>query len=144
MKRIANLALILFSISASAQEDFAKYKWRNRIVVLSTQDLTSEKFISQWERVKSSPKKLDDRYILLFALAKGHIYDKELKALSGFHVSPLRKRYDIPTRFEGFTLIGKDGGVKMQKNTPFDVAVIFETIDNMPMRQREMRENLDD
>ena len=36
-------------------------------------------------------------------------------------------------------LIGKDGGVKLKNNSPISNIKIFNTIDAMPMRQREMR-----
>ena len=39
MKTLTNLALFLFAIASTAQEDFSKYKWRNRILVLSTTSL---------------------------------------------------------------------------------------------------------
>ena len=144
MRTITNLALFLFALSSTAQEDFIKYKWRNRILVFSTSSLESENFTSQWEKFKSSQKKLDDRNIVLFVLAKGRIYDKELKAIHHYHIAPLRKKYQIPQTFNGITLIGKDGLVKLQKQFVVEPQLIFETIDQMPMRQREMRENLDD
>ena len=144
MKTLTNLALFLFAIASTAQEDFSKYKWRNRILVFSTTSLESELFTAQWEKFKSSQKKLEDRNIVLFVLAKGRIYDKELKPVSHYHIAPLRKKYQIPQTFSGITLIGKDGFVKLQKPLPTEPQVIFETIDQMPMRQREMRENLDD
>jgi len=36
-------------------------------------------------------------------------------------------------------LIGKDGGVKLKSDAPISNEKLFETIDAMPMRQREMR-----
>lgn len=144
MRTITNLALFLFALSSTAQEDFSKYKWRNRILVFSTGSLDSETFTTQWEKFKSSQKKLEDRNILLFVLAKGRIYDKELKAIHHYHIAPLRKKYQIPQTFNGLTLIGKDGLIKLQKQFTVEPKLIFETIDQMPMRQREMRENLED
>ncbi|RXG12378.1 putative protein DUF4174 [Leeuwenhoekiella aestuarii] len=144
MRTITNLALFLFALSSNAQEDFLKYKWRNRILVFSTASLDNETFIAQWEKFKSSQKKLEDRNMLLFVLAKGRIYDKELKVIHHYHIAPLRKKYQIPQTFNGITLIGKDGLVKLQKQFAIEPQLIFETIDQMPMRQREMRENLDD
>ena len=144
MRTITNLALFLFALSSNAQEDFLKYKWRNRILVFSTASLDNETFIAQWEKFKSSQKKLEDRNMLLFVLAKGRIYDKELKVIHHYHIAPLRKKYQMPQTFNGLTLIGKDGLVKLQKQFAVEPQVIFETIDQMPMRQREMRENLED
>ena len=144
MKTLTNISLVLFALTASAQNDFSKYKWRNRIVVFSTTSLETESFVTHWQYMKNSTKKIEDRNIQLFVLAKGRLYDKDLKVVSGFQVGPLRQKYQIPNTYEGITLIGKDGGVKFQKTFPLDVKIIFETIDQMPMRKSEMRENIDD
>ena len=144
MTKAAFLPLFLFALSATAQEDFSKYKSRNRILVFSTTSLQNESFKEQWELFKSSSKKLDDRNIILFALSKGRIYDKELKVITSYLIAPLRKNYNIAVSFEGITLIGKDGGVKFKKNYTVEPRTIFEVIDQMPMRQREMRQNIDD
>ncbi len=37
-------------------------------------------------------------------------------------------------------LVGKDGGIKLRKPSPWDVREITRSIDKMPMRQREIRE----
>jgi hypothetical protein len=36
-------------------------------------------------------------------------------------------------------LVGKDGGVKLERSGPVSLSVIFALIDSMPMRQREMQ-----
>jgi hypothetical protein len=36
-------------------------------------------------------------------------------------------------------LVGKDGAEKQRSQTPIDLAMLFRTIDAMPMRQQEMR-----
>ena len=144
MKKMTNLAIFLFALASSAQEDLSKFKWRNRILVFSTQNLKDEAFVTQWESFKGSTKKIDDRNILLFVLSKGRLLDKELKVVPNYHIAPLRKKYNIPQSYEGITLIGKDGGVKLQKSFKTEPRLIFEAIDQMPMRQQEMRQNIDD
>jgi hypothetical protein len=37
-------------------------------------------------------------------------------------------------------LIGKDGGVKLRKASPWDVRELTRVVDKMPMRQREVRD----
>lgn len=144
MKKISQLALVLFALSASAQQDFSKFKWRNRILVFSAPSLSDEAFRSQWNSFTEQSKKLEDRNLLLFVLVKGKIYDKELKPTSNFDVSALRKKYDLPASYSGLVLIGKDGGSKLKRNYPIEPRVVYEAIDQMPMRQREMRENIED
>ena len=44
------LPLFLFALTASAQEDFSKFKSRNRILVFSTTSLQNENFTAQWDQ----------------------------------------------------------------------------------------------
>ena len=55
--------------------------------------------------------------------------------------SDIRKKL----RPRGFmlTLIGKDGGVKLRKPFPWDVRELSRQIDKMPMRQQEIRDQLE-
>jgi hypothetical protein len=55
--------------------------------------------------------------------------------------SPLR----LKMRPRGFmlVLVGKDGGIKLRKPFPWDVREITRSIDKMPMRKREIREEKD-
>tara|TARA_R110002020_G_scaffold293535_5_gene509108 strand:+ start:28642 stop:29076 length:435 start_codon:yes stop_codon:yes gene_type:complete len=144
MSKIPQIAIILFALTTQAQQDFSKYKWRNRILLFTTTSLDNEDFKKQWESFLDKPKKLEDRNLLLFVLCKGRIYDHELKPVSHFDVAALRKLYGLPANHEEVVLIGKDGGSKFKKSYVFDSALVFENIDKMPMRQREMRENIDD
>ncbi|HEA28589.1 MAG TPA: DUF4174 domain-containing protein [Leeuwenhoekiella sp.] len=129
---------------ANAQQDFSKYKWRNRILLFSATSLNEESFTAQFKSFLDSPKKLDDRNLILLTLIKGRVYDKDLKPVSNYDAAALRKKYDMNASFSGLVLIGKDGGAKLKKNFPVEPKVIFEAIDQMPMRQKEMRENIDD
>jgi len=144
MKMISSLALFLFAMHAAAQQDFSKFKWRNRILLFSAESLSDENFTAQFKSFMDSQKKLEDRNLILFTLIKGRIYDKDLKPVSHYDTAALRKKYDIGGSFSGLVLIGKDGASKLKKNFPVEPRTIFETIDQMPMRQKEMRENIDD
>ena len=144
MKEVSKLVMLLFAINLPAQKDFSKLKWRNRILLLSAQSLSSENYNTQIKLLLSNPKKLDDRNLVIFTLIKGRIYDKEGKLLQNFDVASLRKKYDLGMSYEGMVLIGKDGAAKIKKPFPVEPSLIFGTIDQMPMRKTEMRENIDD
>ncbi len=131
-------------MTIQAQQDFSKYKWRNRILVFSSPSLSNEVFKDQLDSFLSTPKKLDDRNLLIFILVKGRIYDHNLNSVSHFDVSAVRKKLNMPVSYEGLILIGKDGASKLKKEYPVDPKQIYEAIDQMPMRQKEMRENIDD
>lgn len=144
MKKYIPVFVTLFALAANAQEDLYKFKGRNRILVFSAQSLSNTSFKKQWDAFLENTKKIEDRDLLLFVLIKQRIYDKDLKPVSHFNVNALRKKYNLPTSYEGFVLIGKDGGVKLKKDFFTEPKLIFQNIDQMPMRQREMRENIDD
>jgi hypothetical protein len=44
-----------------------------------------------------------------------------------------------PRRRQSVRLIGKDGGVKLDRDTPVAVAELFALIDAMPMRRAERK-----
>ena len=115
MKTILQFALLLMTMNLTAQQDFSKLKWRSRVLLLSTSTLSSEGYNAQMEAFLKSPKKLEDRNLLIFTLVKGKIYDKESKALPYYDVMALRKKYDLSTSYEGLVLIGKDGSTKLKK-----------------------------
>ena len=131
-------------MTIQAQQDFSKYKWRNRILVFSAPSLSNETFKEQLESFLSTPKKLDDRNLLIFVLIKGRIYDHNLNTVPHFDVNAVRKKLNMPVAYEGLVLIGKDGVSKLKKEYPVNPKNIYDAIDQMPMRQKEMRENIDD
>ena len=55
--------------------------------------------------------------------------------------NPFYKEYDVAYRDFTIILIGKDGEVKLRENAPVEIAKLFEIIDTMPMRQRDIRKS---
>ena len=51
----------------------------------------------------------------------------------------LRERYAVPEGAFAVVLIGKDGGEKERYDKPVQPDVLYEVIDAMPMRRREMQ-----
>jgi hypothetical protein len=56
-------------------------------------------------------------------------------------VRRLRERFDVAPDVFRVVLVGKDGTEKRRDAEPVTARSIFDTIDAMPMRQREMRES---
>lgn len=106
---------------------FADYRWEHRIIVI---DENMEFAQQQLNQLLDEPDELTDRDLLVF-LKRGKILicqNAEEEILE-----------DIRDRYVGICLIGKDGGVKLRKDSLVDTRHIFDLIDSMPMRQSEMR-----
>ncbi len=86
----------------------------------------------------------DPRFQEQIALLKARIGDLEERDVVVITDTDKAARSDIRLKLRprGFmmVLIGKDGGVKLRKPSPWSTREISRSIDKMPMRQREIRE----
>ncbi|MGI3168224.1 DUF4174 domain-containing protein [Pseudooceanicola sp. C21-150M6] len=103
------------------------YRWDARPVLIfapSTDDPTYRDAIARLDTARAD---LRDRDIVV------------LTDTSPDTASPIRKGLGA----EGFTmlLVGKDGGVKTRSDEVIAPETLFATIDRMPMRQREVRQD---
>ncbi|NNK16677.1 MAG: DUF4174 domain-containing protein [Sulfitobacter sp.] len=143
MKRLIPIVIAgLFASSAVAQEadvveleplfvaadmaDLSEFRWKKRPVLVFADSEDDPAYIEQLELLGQRPEALLERDVIVLT-------DTDPEARS-----PLR----LKMRPRGFmlVLVGKDGGVKLRKPFPWDVREITRSIDKMPMRQREIRE----
>ena len=122
-----------------AQIDFDNYQWQNRLLFVFAPSPEHEEVRAQQQLFEGQEAELEDRDLLVAYLfqEKGRIEDEMLSAED---VTTLRERYGVGEDDFIVLLIGKDGTAKERLEEPMQPADLFETIDAMPMRQREMRE----
>ncbi|MGO4920817.1 DUF4174 domain-containing protein [Maribacter spongiicola] len=53
----------------------------------------------------------------------------------------MKKSAVLPKSYDGYILIGKDGGTKSKASYPFNLEKLCNLIDSMAMRKSEMRTN---
>jgi hypothetical protein len=80
----------------------------------------------------------DRDMVLIEAWPGGGTADGE--SLTAEQSAGLRERLDVADGAFAVLLVGKDTTVKRRDDSPPDLQDIFDLIDTMPMRQREMRE----
>ena len=141
------ILLLTTTISAMAQSDQpvkttpSDFQWENRILIVIANQESDSLATEQLSNFEGSEEGFKERDLITFFLFK--------KGASRLNEQPLHpaSAEDILEQFGSgqsgfrFLLIGKDGGVKLQKDSPVSAEDIFGLIDSMPMRQREMREN---
>ena len=106
--------------------DLSQFHWKKRPVLVFADSAEDPAFIEQLELLRARENALIERDVVVLT-------DTDPAARS-----PLR----LKMRPRGFmlVLVGKDGGVKLRKPFPWDVREITRSIDKMPMRQREIRD----
>ncbi|WP_316247413.1 DUF4174 domain-containing protein [Roseobacter fucihabitans] len=106
--------------------DLNQFKWKKRPVVVFSDSENNNAFIEQMELLAARPGELIERDVVV-------IIDTNPEARS-----ELRRKLR-PREFM-LVIMGKDGGVKLRKPFPWDVREISRSIDKMPVRQREIRQ----
>lgn len=111
---------------AMDEVSLSQFKWKKRPVVVFADSALDPAFEEQMALLRDREDELRARDVVV------------ITDTAPDELSELRKKL----RPRGFmlVLIGKDGGVKIRKPFPWDVREISRSIDKMPMRQREIRE----
>ncbi|MGB3619484.1 MAG: DUF4174 domain-containing protein [Catalinimonas sp.] len=121
----------------SGEDVLAQHRWKHRLLLIFS-DVNHPDFAAQvgiLDADPAGPAERDLRTFLLFAEGGRTPAGTPLKPSQ---VIDLRRRYRVGA---GFTvvLIGKDGTEKLRRASPLPLEELYDTIDAMPMRQREMK-----
>ena len=139
---IISLSFIIF-INCSEDDvilDLKSFEWKNRILVIGGND---PKYQNQFDNLEVNKNEYTDRDMVVILINK----DESKISYDGLNVFnnldydstlSIRKRFN----FDDFNLIliGKDCGIKYNTNEPIKINKIFEIIDKMPMRMKEIKE----
>ena len=114
-------------IDVTPSTDIGAYEWQNRVLVIFANSDRDPRFQDQLDMINQEVEALRERDVVVAIDT-----DPSLN-------SNLRKTF----RPHGFMilLIGKDGHKALRKPFPWDIREISRTIDKMPMRQQEMRQD---
>ena len=141
MKHFKLLIIIImftgFQSTISAQ-DLSEHLWKDRVVLVYTEDQASERFIKQLDELKSDMKGLDDRKLVLYSLTPTHIRKGWEDGEWEVRNRSLNKFREVEGNFE-VVLLGLDGRVKLRQDQLLKRDKLYNTIDRMPMRQRELK-----
>ena len=134
----------------SSRDDFRleEVEWQRRVLLLFAPTAQDARYRSQLQRLRAAPDSaFVERDLLLITLpAEGkprrRSWEAESQAqpVSAEAALRLRERFGVADEDFAFVLVGKDGTEKRRDRAPVAPEAIFEEIDAMPMRQREMRE----
>ncbi|MEM8559389.1 MAG: DUF4174 domain-containing protein [Bacteroidota bacterium] len=134
------------TMSAAAQDpdlDFreADHRWQHRLLYVFAPSETDDAFAKTAARFGEEMVAVEERDGLVLLLP--HVGTGRWMGSGPLrpNVGPaLRARYGIADEDGVVVLVGKDGTEKARYDLPATPAEVFNRIDTMPMRQREMRE----
>ena len=124
------------------------HKWQNRILIIQTTSETTDLYQEQLEELKDSETAFIDRKLVLYELVGNQVRmtdynsdrtDRTWKTAS----KSISAKFKDNVAFK-ITLVGLDGGIKLQQTEVLKKNELFQTIDAMPMRKNELKVKSED
>lgn len=114
----------------AALTGLATLRWQYRVILIDAH------ISGAIERLRGAQQAIDDRDVLWFVNDQGRLQSNYPGSLSDALAAEVERQYFSRSDTAVF-LIGKDGGLKASDQR-LDLPRLFERIDAMPMRQREV------
>jgi hypothetical protein len=114
-------------LDVTPSTDIGAYEWQKRVLVVFANSDRDPRFQDQLAMINDEVEALRDRDVVV-----------------AIDTNPaMKSKLRTTFRPHGFMilLIGKDGHKALRKPFPWDIREISRTIDKMPMRQQEMRQD---
>lgn len=144
-RRMAAATALISAMVASGQgasepadvADMNDYLWRHRPLLVFAPAADDSVVAAQRSALAGHAADLLERDMILIEII-GDQVSIDGRHASAMTSSDLRDRYGVRDDASVVLLVGKDGGVKMSQTSALSPLDLFQTIDAMPMRQREM------
>ncbi len=120
--------------------DLNTYQWKNRLLLVFAPSENSPAYQRQMQLFQGQQAGFKERDLLLVELLTESTTRAYGQTLDDADVARVRSRFNVAPQDFQVILVGKDGTAKRRESNPIQPEVIFNEIDAMPMRQREMRE----
>ena len=150
MKKHIHRTLLLLLVSvvmvaqANGKDKFGleDYRWKNRLILAFAPSPMDPSYKELEQEIAVQAEEINDRDILFFRILETGETQSGNSSVNALSDGYLRKKFSIRPGSFTVLLIGKDGGVKLRRGGGVELDEIFSLIDTMPMRQREMKEKL--
>lgn len=120
------------------------YYGSNRLLFVFAPAADDPRLQQQVNNTRAAAAGMAERDLLTIAIVGAGSVRVDGTPAGNLDAGGLRAAYDVPA--EAFTaiLVGKDGTEKMRDGAPIGTDALFATIDAMPMRRQEMRQQRQD
>ena len=120
--------------------DLTQFQWKNRLLFLFAEDANDPFFKNIQSQIMAQKAEVDDRDLIVFEVPAQGPARMNTNTLDRKEADSIRNHFAIPSDEYSLILVGKDGGIKRKSKDRVDLSDVFELIDSMPMRQREMQQ----
>ena len=120
--------------------DLSQFQWKNRLLFLFAPNRDHPFFDVLHKALTTQKADVADRDLAIFEILGSGPSSINTNYLDPQTAQSLRDKFDIARSEFTVILIGKDGGIKLNRQDQTRLEDLFALIDAMPMRQEEMRQ----
>jgi len=132
---------VFSSRDAQAQSlDLSGFQWKNRLLFLFAPNQSHPMFSALHQSLAARQSEAGERDLVIFEILESAASSMNNEVIDSEAARRLREKFDVPGHEFTVILIGKDGGIKLDRKEQTQLDDIFALIDSMPMRQEEMRQ----
>ena len=134
------LTSLLANPLAAAESKLEEHLWRHRLLIVAAPDAIDPETVKQLRVLSDRTAAIEDRDVKVYQLYLRGGNSYQALPLNRQVSDAIRDELDIGADTKALILIGKDGGVKRRAPLNSDLIDFFVQIDEMPMRQLEIKE----
>jgi len=136
----AGTGLVTATAGPALASSLDGFRWERRLLLVFAPIRTHPNLIVQRQRLSADRAGLRDRDLTVIEAVQNVAFIDNRPTFE-VDARTLRAEFGISTVQFAVVLIGKDGGEKLRRDDPVTLDELFATIDAMPMRQQEMRQD---
>jgi len=133
------IGLIAWITEEAFSIDLTQFQWKNRLLFIFAVDDSHPLFKELQSQIAVQKAEVDDRDLIVFEVPAKGTARMDTIALERKEADSIRHQFAISEDTFSLILVGKDGGIKLKSSDQVGLTEVFELIDSMPMRQREMQ-----
>ena len=120
--------------------DLSQFQWKNRLLFLFSPNRSHPLFDGLQKSIAIEQAEVADRDLVVFEILESGSSRMDTKDLDPQVAQSLRDKFEVPRGRFAIILVGKDGGIKLNRQDETRLEDIFALIDTMPMRREEIRQ----
>jgi hypothetical protein len=120
--------------------DLSQFQWKNRLLFLFAPNRSHPLFDALQKSIANELAEVADRDLVIFEILESSPSRMDMTDLDPQLAQSLRDKFEVPRGRFAVILVGKDGGIKLERQDETRLEDIFALIDSMPMRREEMRQ----
>ena len=120
--------------------DLSQFQWKNRLLFLFAPERSHPLFDALQKSIAIEQAEVADRDLVVFEILESGPSRMDMTDLDPQVAQSLRDKLEVPRGRFSIILVGKDGGIKLNRQEQTRLEDIFGLIDSMPMRREEMRQ----